>query len=430
MQKSFADAILTAQEFTTDREKHAALSGLGADEQRLVVEALNTYRIFGIKKWDKPAVYANTDPSFTSFFSLLDALHSRNLTGNAAKSAVTATLGLYTERTAKVLERVLKKDLKCGASSSTFSKIYPNMVIPSYEVMLAQNTPDGYEPFESNDHVIAEIKYDGNRGNLHVENGFVTPLSRSGKIIDGWVGVFDAEMIALEKIVGYPFVLDGEAMAANFSETLKAKGKDSGVALKFFAFDFIPMNDWKAQSHPVKQADRSAKVEELCKKLGSPKIVKSEYKICRNKAELKAMYDKSQEINPATGKPMHEGLIIKTPDGLYTWERGSEWTKWKPSLTVDLKIVGFYNGRAGTRHEEVLGGFICEGVDGASGKFIKVRAGGGLSDKQRKLYWDTRGQLLNRTVEIECKEICQAENAEPGVYSLREPARVTLRTDK
>jgi hypothetical protein len=135
--KSFADAILAAQDISTKKEKHEALSGLNDEGVRLLLECENPFRVFGIRKWDKPEVYADQDPaSFSKFFEVLDALNDRRLTGNAAKEAVTAILGTFTERTASVLERVIKGDLKCGANTRTFETIYPQLKVPFYDLML------------------------------------------------------------------------------------------------------------------------------------------------------------------------------------------------------------------------------------------------------------------------------------------------------
>ena len=136
--KTFADAILEAEQHSKQAPKFAALAGMTGDDLKLVVEALNPYRVFNVKKFDWPQAFANADDTYTRFFDLLNQLHDRTLSGNAARAAIPAVLGCFTERTAKVLARVLLKDLKCGATSSTFEKVYPGLSIPKFELMGAE----------------------------------------------------------------------------------------------------------------------------------------------------------------------------------------------------------------------------------------------------------------------------------------------------
>jgi len=442
MSKPFADAILTAEQHSTHKEKHAALSGMDSNGVRLVVEALNPYRRFHVKKFDKPVAYATVDADLGEFFKLLDQLHARTITGNAARAAVTAVLGLFTQRTAAVLERVLIKDLDCGASSTTFEKLYPGLKVPCHNLGLAVNqdtVADVFDVMQPNakgvwkptgarkDHLIAEVKYDGHRGNLLVENGGVTPLSRGGRVIESWEGRWDAELAELEKMLGYPFVLDGEAMGADFRSTSKSRGKDKSRSkdLKFYAFDLIPLTAWKAEKYDLVQSERSAHLEKVLRLLGSKDIIKSEYRIIKTMAELNAWYKEVLKLG-------QEGLILKDPNGVYVWDRSPLWIKYKPYYSYDLKITGWYYGNPGSKYEKMLGGFELEGVDAASGKYIKTRCGGGLSDKQRVEFLaailsgvDTP---IGKTAEIEGKELSLAENA--TVWAVREPVFVQIRDDK
>src|ERR1035437_9614336 len=283
--KTFADAILSAEKISTKKEKFEALSGLDDFSIRLLLETENPYRVFGIKKWDAPEVYANNDPSFVQFFALLDQLADRTLTGNAARNAVTAVLSQYTERTASVLERVLRKDLKCGANTNTFESVYPGLKIPGFEMMLCGKIEFiknelgeiVYPKYKWSFPCIGEVKYDGMRLITLVDNGAVEYLSRSGKPANQWAGLFDEELAMLEKHVGEPIVVDGEALSIEgFAGTAKAKGsKNDKSGMRFFAFDWMTLAEWKAQNCPENYEVRSKSLEVHIKNLGLTKIIKS-----------------------------------------------------------------------------------------------------------------------------------------------------------
>ena len=135
--KTFAEAILEAETIGTRTEKYALLSNFNTDEQRLLSETYDPFRIFGVRQYDTPEVFAEVDAPYDGFFKLLDLLSDRSLTGNAARAAVTGVLSTYTKDTVEILDRVLKKDLKCGASRDTFEALYPDLEIPRFDVMLA-----------------------------------------------------------------------------------------------------------------------------------------------------------------------------------------------------------------------------------------------------------------------------------------------------
>jgi DNA ligase-1 len=488
--KTFADAILEAEQHSKQAPKFAALAGMAGDDLKLVVEALNPYRVFNVKKFDWPQAFANTDDTYARFFDLLNQLHDRTLSGNAARAAIPAVLGCFTERTAKVLARVLLKDLKCGATSSTFEKIYPGLSIPKFELMGAEKMDAKYKWIFP---CIGEAKYDGTRliaiiksdatsvaakpqgvlfddDTTPTSTRSVTYWSRGGRQVEQFAGIFDAELIKMADELGRDIIVDGEALASSFQETVKAKGSENAEAkanLKFYAFDIMDLTHWEAQSCPVKQQDRSTGLEALIKKLNLTKILKSKYKILKDMTEAKDFYEEvlKDGLNPdGTTNGLGEGLIIKYLDGLYQWNmggsRGPEWTKWKPIIDVDLRIVGFYEGDPGTKNEGKLGGLKLEGTD-ENGNEIKTNCGGfkvahpkmkpllaELAKKAgvqfddpkkpnyvknkdqflREYIWDHQDEFLGKIAMLEAQELSLAEGATH--YALRFPQFVTIRDDK
>ena len=468
MSKTFTDAILTAENISTKKEKFEALSGLGDDGVRLLLETEDPYRVFGIKKWDKPEAYANIDPAFNQFFNLLDLLQSRALTGNVAKNAVTVVLGQFTKRTADVLERVLRKDLKCGANGKTFETVYPQLKIPGFDLMLCQKIE--YIKNEKGEIVYPKynwkfpcqgsVKYDGMRLVALVENGVVEYLSRSGKPADQWNGLFDEELIAMEKYIGTPIIVDGEALAdGGMQSTAKAKGsKGDKSGMRFFAFDWMILKDWKAQSCSIPQDRRSSTLDSAIMLLNLKKIVSAKFKVLNNLDEAKAFYTEVIEL----GLPgQDEGLIIKDLHGKYEWnskKRTFTWSKWKPTIDVDVTIVGMYEGKEDTKNVGRLGGFLVEGED-ENGNKIKSRCGGfkvnskkfkdwivafakenkidlqaiydsGVSKDEffRTYAWNNPDMFIGQTCTIETQELSKAENSE--TYSLRFPQFLCCRSDK
>jgi DNA ligase-1 len=107
----------------------------------------------------------------------------------------------------------------------------------------------------------------------------------------------------------------------------------------------------------------------------------------------------------------------------YICKRSTDWMKWKPTITVDLEVIGVEEGTG--RNKGRLGALVCAGDDDA--KFITVNVGSGFSDTDRDELWRDRNLVVGKTCEILCDVITQNQD---GSYSLRFPRFVRFRDDK
>lgn len=141
----------------------AVLAMADQDARDLITAALDPYQTFGVRQYEMPTSYQKPGyAGINQFFDLLQALSSRSVTGDAARTAVTKTLALYDQETAECLTRVLDKDLRIGASAETANKVWGDNVIPTFEVMLADKCESPEEFLEKVTFPCqADWKYDG-----------------------------------------------------------------------------------------------------------------------------------------------------------------------------------------------------------------------------------------------------------------------------
>jgi DNA ligase-1 len=403
----------------------AALKTADPTATRLISEALNPYRVFGIRKYDSPTKYCGfAKDDFSPFFNMLDKLASRELTGNAASFAVTQILGLYDAETASYLERILDKDLKAGFSAETAVKIFPGL-IPIFSVMLADKCED-IEDFEKRVTFPcqADAKYDGIRTVAIVKESSVEYYSRSGKIAFELVGLFDEELMRIRAFYKEDFVLDGERFAGNFTETMNAKksGNDAAKAnLRFRAFFLMPLTDWVAQQTTITMRTNRQNLEHILTQTNCQKIIISEGR------EVKDYQDMMSYCNEVIDQLCQEGLILKDWNSTYVWDRDYAWIKVKRFYDADCRIVGFYNGRPKSRLEKTLGGISVVGFL-ESGERVECNVGSGFSDELRSEIWNNQSAWLGRTVVIRYQEVARSKGKE--VASLRFPTYERDRDDK
>lgn len=404
---NFVDAISAAESVNTKVEKLKALSGLDDVAKQLVFDCLSPYRVFGVKKWPAPKQYATVDGDFGEFLQLLNKLADRTLTGNAARDAVTETLSKYTERTASYLRRVLIKKIDCGATATTFNKLYPGLV-PVYKVSACRKRTAATKIIYPK---IADAKLDGQRVTAFVSPTSVVYLSRSGKPASFCEGLFDDELLELRQSLNYDIVVDGEVMGTNFTTTMNAKGSKSDEqqqakqTLKFYVFDLLSWDVWSAAELAdtrVTASEPQSKRTELIQKLLGEKP--KDYKLQRlmtatvnSDIELTEFFDRCVALK-------YEGVIIKDPDAPYVCDRKEHWYKWKPVLDLDLKIVGFLPGAPDGMFANTVGAVLLEGHD-ENGLHIITECGTGFTIEQRddmKLHPE---KYLGKIAEIEVQEI-------------------------
>jgi DNA ligase-1 len=428
----------------TKKAIQAALAKLDVDGRRLMAYAMDPYTVFGVKKFERPAGFASEDPAdIEFFFEMLDKLAKREITGDAARAIVRASLSFFTEETASYLERVIDKDPRAGFSADTFNKVWKEEKIPTFEVMLADKCEDT-EDFEK--YITfpcqADFKYDGQRTIAIVKEGFpVEYRARSGKESEHLNGLFDLELLALREIVGYDFIMDGEAFASDFTETINAKKAGNDAAknnLKLRAFFMMPLTEWIAQKTDITMKQNRENLIELLTKVESAlhiqhmtlgdegkkpviKVILSEGKIVNNYHEMMEYCNEAIDIHK------QEGLILKELEAVYTWDRSFSWCKVKRFYDVDARIVGFYPGRPKSRLENTVGGVNCVAFL-ESGERVEFNVGSGFNDDDREDMRVNPEKWLKATVVIKYQDVSRSKSK--TVASLRFCTFEHIRDDK
>ena len=100
---------------------------------RLALDPFTQFYIRKIPKYSRDPKYNTMNLGFA--LNQLYSLSSREVTGNAAIEFLTNLLSSLDSDDAKVIERIIQKDLKCGVQSSTANSVWSGL-IPEYPVML------------------------------------------------------------------------------------------------------------------------------------------------------------------------------------------------------------------------------------------------------------------------------------------------------
>ena len=403
----------------------------------------NPYVTFGVKQIPESIGIVDAENPHDEFFELLDSLSRRKLTGHDARDAIAEMSERFdSDEWNLFLAPILRRDMRSGISSTTVNKICKGTEheIPIFSCQLATNS-EGRPEMKGTKRL--EPKLDGVRVIMLVsllDSGtYTTCYSRNGKVFENFKHIEDQVLANLSELLTAPsktkhtssgalmqsFVFDGEVVGNSFQELMRQARRKDNVAAEdsvFHIFDILPLADfnrghWNAQLS--KRIELLHAMESAIDKMPNVELL-PHLQVDLDTHEGKSQIDRYAKDMVTAG---FEGIMIKDLDSPYICKRSTSWMKWKPTITVDLEVIGLEEGTG--RNKDRLGALVCHGVD--DGKEITVNAGSGFSDAERDSLWEDRNLIFGRTVEIMADAITQNQD---GTYSLRFPRFVRFRDDK
>lgn len=311
------------------------------------------------------------------------------------------------ERFTKLLYDIFTKNLKLGVSTTTFNKIWPDL-IPGFSVQLACKWQDNLEYLKGK-YIFVTEKLDGNRCFARVKDGKCMFLSRSGKEI---TGLDDVEQDLLKLPPGW---YDGELIGENFNETQKQtlkKGKKTNLV--FNVFDYLTFEEVEHQKCYHKYVGRRFWISWIFSHRTDLTFVK----------DVPVIYEGPFDeiwilhiLDEYTSKGS-EGIMINT-NAKYQFGRTCDLLKVKKMYNLDLRVVDITEGSG--ENQNRVGALVVDY------KGFRVGVGSGLSKEQRIYWWEHPEDIIGSIIEIKYFEESKDKN---GNLSLRFPVFIQERPDK
>jgi len=413
-------------------EKALMASKLGSTDAQAFLfncyQAYNPFYTFNVKQVPETVGLVNKANDWPMFWALLENLRTRGVTGYAARDAILDVSDHFdSEEWNTVCRRVLIKDLRCGISEKTLNKVLgkTEWKIPTFTCQLATDSTD--RPAKMKGVKRLEVKLDGVRVLAVVSGNACTLFSRNGKEFLNFPHISEAilenrKAFQYGRGTGGLYVLDGEIVGESFQKLMKQAQRKSDVettGMVYHIFDILPLDNFQEGHCNLQQYKRIEWIESARTQLMDTDCLRimNGLDVDLDTAEGHDIMNRYAESAVAEG---FEGIMIKDLGAPYICKRSDSWMKWKPTITVDLNIVGFEEGTG--RNEGRMGAIICEGED--NDRRICVNVGSGFSDALRDEYWANRNDLLGHLVEVEADAITQNQD---GTYSLRFPRFIRFR---
>lgn len=368
--------------------------------RKVVTYALDPYMMYNMTQIgynptpDRFQEYQNVE----SIFKMLDHLAKKNGATNDEKLFLEA-ISSFDSETADIVDRIVSKDLKCGASVKTFKKFFSE--IPIHEVMLCKDDPEGFLK-RINNNIQAccySIKKDGVRtwAVYDRKDDSVDYLSRNGKSFPNF-SIFDDDIKYLARLfikLWEPedryITFDGEVDAGGqdrfqkvMTQVRRLKQQDPKI-FRFHIFDIV-MNatfDLRyAYLHHIMGTLKSERTF-LLEHFTMPSWV----------TDLKTLI----KLGNTHIEKGEEGIVVKVIKSIYEFKRSWLWLKLTAYKAMDVRVIGWEYGTGKNKH--VVGKLICYYYTQENEK-IEFKVGSGFSDDERAAFMrDTP-----RMIEIEFRQ--------------------------
>lgn len=402
-----------------------------ANFKRVCNAAYNPFITFGIKP-QRVSGHGKADFGDETW-KLLSDLANRRITGNDAKTAVDQMMDSLNPASAELFWRITNKDLKSGFTEGSLNKAHKEF-IPESPYMRCSLTKDvDLSSWEWEEGIISQVKADGRFTNVNVElDGNVSLTSRQGMPMPiekfarieadlKTYGIRGTQSHGEMLVMRNGKILPRQEGNGIINEVVSGGDFAPGDTPVLQLWDNIPLTAVKAKGvYEVPYAQRLTGLMRALNHCETVSVI--ETKVVKSIAEAVAHF------LDAVGRGL-EGTVIKRKRGFWkdTGSSGSkDQVKMKVDADVELKVVGYREGKEGSKRATSIGALICQTSDG----LLEVGAGSGLKDKDLEYF--AAKAAAGETGDIVCIRfndiMLPSESNE--LHSLFLPRYIERRTDK
>lgn len=376
----------------------------------------NPYIVTGIsnKKIEKP-VKTFLLEQVKNLHELFEYLKKNNTGTNINIGVVQNYIHKLPEQYKELTKNIVTKNLQLGIDATTINKCMNNLV-PVFDIQLAEKYFDFPNAIGDREFTIT-TKIDGGRIIVMKKNGEVKFYTRAGQ---EYLGLVDIQK-ELEKCILDDFVLDGEITLVDkgnlnskeqYKETMKITRKDGEKhGVKILVFDFMSTKEFEQQLITKPYTERRRDLEYFFCNFNYVKVLPVLYS-----GADQSMIIKLLEEQTSKGE---EGIMININDAPYQFKRTKDLLKVKKMQDIDLKIIGFEEGK--NKYKGTLGAIIVDY------KGYRLGVGTGISDELRDEIWNNQDKYMGITIAVQYFE--ETTNDQGGL-GLRFPVFIDFRYDK
>lgn len=405
----------------------------------LLLLYLNPYSVFHVRsKSFENDIEPEGEPYLKTQELTNSLLSVASITNKHIAKIKSTLMAVQNEDVRRFIVGYLTKSIMLGITADSINKAVGASVIPTFSCMLAHKYFDHPKAIVNKTIAVTE-KLDGVRALMtvmvwpaHVD---IVIHSRQGKRINGLVEVEQAVKDVVSKLQSSgknieSFVLDGELLITDrssipskeqYKQTTKIVGADkllNKTGITYNIFDMLSVSEFHLGLSESTYSERRKALETLFCGANSPSVrvvpIIQTFSYTDEERAYRAVLRLVEEARSAG----QEGIMLNVCNAPYVCKRTKNLLKVKVFQDCDVQIIGFQQGTG--KYSDTLGTILVD----YKGTIVGV--GSGLTDEQRKMFWDNQDKYMGRVITVQYfEETCDAE----GKPSLRFPVFKELRED-
>jgi len=369
----------------------------------------------------------------------LESLIDRTISGNAAIEHLKNILEHLSPDDAYIIERIIEKDCKIGMGTRNINKVIPDLIEKTGYMGCKPYSKELINKLLAKGTCYSQEKMDGRFINIVVQGGEVLMESRQGEptLLDN--PAFLTELSQLKDcVINAELTMEGieryesNGIVASLISiaTKQADGKDVSKeikkletkhmpyrealnAIRVTAWDILTIEEYFTRTCTRPYNKRLEDLKSTFQNYQSLSVVET-----REVSTIEEVMSHFEEILKRNG----EGAVVKSKDGVWADKKPTYQIKVKKEMNLDLKVVGFNYGAAGTKNENLISSLNTESEDGS----LKTKPQG-INEDDMEYITNHQDELLGKIVEIKCSGISQDSD---GNYSTLHPVFKMFRDDK
>ena len=378
---------------------------------------LNPFFVTGIsEKKIRKVVSVERPVQFHSFDELMAYVRKNHTGSDDILASVQAYLDGVNPELRTFYIGIITKTIRIGCDAKTVNDALGYEFIPQWEVQQAYQI--GKLRMNENEWFSLSQKLNGVRG-TYFEGKLI---SRQGKEFAGLEHILED----IQQLIpnSDEWVIDGELIRKNvehisdnenFRLTTGILSQEDGDKrqIQLVIFDILPKAEFLRGESRLRYRDRLEQLKDLEQRIQRRNLSNLRIVDVLYTGNDMSMISVCLERMIVEGK---EGLMLNRNCKYFT-RRHNGILKVKQFYTVDLEIVDLEEGTG--RLSGTLGAFVVRY------KNNYLRVGSGMTDDQRKKFWDDGLNLIGRVIEVKYKD--ESYDCRTGLRSLQFPTFVQLR---
>lgn len=354
-----------------------------------------------------------TNPDGTTLAQALEVLKNlHETTGHAGRDLLASTLSKLSASDANVIERIIRRDLKCGIGRTMANKVWKDLITkpPYMRCNVFSDKTSKYIKFPAT----LQEKADGRFLYVIKNDNSVTYLSRQGEdgnfpqLTDSFLQLADGVYV-------------GELLIRGIDNRAEANGvlnSDEGAMANVYVqlWDYLTLSEFanKSSSTPYKQRLNTL-------------VILTEFLPERNIYIVESVEVRNiQEALTIVGHWMAEGKeggVLKDHSLPFKDHTSNLQLKLKLELDIEVRCTGFTEGTPGTKRELTFGAMTFSNDEGT----IQGQTSG-FTDAELEEFHFNRKHYIGKVITVQFNDLSKARDSE--TYSLMHPRFIEVRYDK